>query len=151
MAAIKRALLPPILKTVKLTTLSALGKACRISANELKSVRLTIRCQDSSAVEQSGCLLVNSSKRFRVMMCIRGYYRIMRCLSIKKIMRRLSPVALEPLVWSFRSRIKCGINSGFRRGDNRGVFKYRLYHSSSHSLCFRVILDGIKGNGFLYL
>ncbi len=85
MAASKRALLPPILKTVKLPTLSALGKVCRSSVNELKSVRLTIRYQDSSAVEQSGCFLANSSKRFRVMMCIRGYYLIMRYLSIKNI------------------------------------------------------------------
>jgi hypothetical protein len=71
MAAIKRALLPPILKTVKLLTLSALGKVCRSSANELKSVSLMIRYQDSSAAEQSGCFFANLSKRFRVIMCIR--------------------------------------------------------------------------------
>jgi len=84
MAAIKRALLPPILKTVKLPILSALGKVCRSSVNELKSVHLTIQYQDSSAVEQSGCVLANSSKRFRLMMCIQGYYLVMRYLSIKK-------------------------------------------------------------------
>ena len=70
MAAIKRVLLPPTLKTVKLPTLSALGKDSRSSAKELKSVRLAIRYQDSRAVEQSGCLLANSSNRFRVMMCM---------------------------------------------------------------------------------
>ena len=85
MAAIKRALLPPILKTVKSLTLSALGKVCRSLANELKSVCLTIRYQDSSAVEHSGCFLANSSKRFRVMMCIaERCYLILRYLSIKK-------------------------------------------------------------------
>jgi len=84
MAAIKRALLPPILKTVKSLTLSALGKVCRSSVNELKSVCLTIRYQDSSAVRQSGCFLANSSKRFRVMICIRGDYLVLRYLSNKK-------------------------------------------------------------------
>ncbi len=84
MAAIKRALLPPILNTVKSLTLSALGKVCRSSVNELKSVCLTIRYHDSSAVEQSGCLLVNSSKRFRVITCTGRAYLKMRYLSIEK-------------------------------------------------------------------
>jgi hypothetical protein len=47
-----------------------------------------IRYQDSSEAEQSGCFLANSSKRFRVMMCIGGYYLIMRYLSIKKYNRQ---------------------------------------------------------------
>jgi hypothetical protein len=90
MAAIKRALLPLILKTVKLPTLSAFGKVCLSSVNELKLVCLLIRYQDSSEAEQSGCFLANSSKRFRVMMCIGGYYLIMRYLSIKKYNAKLS-------------------------------------------------------------
>ncbi len=49
MAAIKRALLPPILKTVKLLTLSALVKVCRSSANELKSAGIRI-------LEQNYCV-----------------------------------------------------------------------------------------------
>jgi hypothetical protein len=36
-------------------------------------------------VEHSGCFLANSSKRFRVMMCIAGrYYLMLRYLSINK-------------------------------------------------------------------
>jgi hypothetical protein len=85
MAAIKRALLPPILKTVKLSTISALGKVCRSSANELKSVCLTIRYQDSSAVEQSEYFSAKSSNRFRVMICIKKYYRTLRYLSMENI------------------------------------------------------------------
>ena len=70
MAAINRTLLPPILKTVKLPTLSALGNVCLSSLNELNSVRFTIRYQDSSEDEQPGCFLANSSNRFRVMIFI---------------------------------------------------------------------------------
>jgi hypothetical protein len=84
MAAIKRALLPWILKTVKWLTLSALVKVCRSSANELNSVRLTIRYQDSSAAAQSGRFFANSSKRFRVIMCMQEIYLILRWLSIRK-------------------------------------------------------------------
>lgn len=65
-----RILLPPILKIVKLLTLSALGK---ISLNFEKlfiSLCLIIRYHVSKEVEVLGCFSEKSSNRFLVITCI---------------------------------------------------------------------------------
>src|SRR3989304_2118244 len=70
MAAIKRTLLPPILKTVKLPTWSALPKVFRNSANDLKSFVFACLYQCCNEDFVSGCFSANSLSRLRVMMCM---------------------------------------------------------------------------------
>src|SRR5215216_91083 len=76
MAAIKRTLLPPILKTVSLPTWSILPKVFRNSTNDLKSSVFACLYQCCNADLASGCFSANSLSRLRVMMCMIGdvYY-----------------------------------------------------------------------------
>src|SRR3972149_9159530 len=79
MAAIKRTLLPPILKTVKLPTWSALPKVFRNSTNDLKSFVFACLYQCCNADLASGCFSANSLSRFRVMMCMIGHVYYTPC------------------------------------------------------------------------
>ncbi len=70
MAAISLILLPPILNTIKLPTLSALGNISLNSEKLAISVCLTIRYHASKDTEVFGCFLAKSNNRFRIMMSI---------------------------------------------------------------------------------
>ena len=70
MAEINLILLPPILNTVKLSTLSALGNMFLNSEKFDISVCLTIRYHVSKGVVAYGCLLENAKNFLRVIMCI---------------------------------------------------------------------------------
>jgi len=65
-AAVNLSLLPPILNTVKLPTLSALGNIPFNFEKLVISDSLTIRYQASIEFVVLGCFLVKSSNRLRV-------------------------------------------------------------------------------------
>src|SRR6266511_4374213 len=63
MAAMSRAVFPPILKTVSLPTWSALGKSARNSTNEPTVAGLSVRYQCTKPGLAFGCLAANSWNR----------------------------------------------------------------------------------------
>src|SRR5436309_2190061 len=70
MAAISRAVFPPILKTVSLPTWSALENSERNSTKDpiLAGSRMRYQCRKPDLA--SGCLAANSLSRLRVIICI---------------------------------------------------------------------------------
>src|SRR5574341_42937 len=79
MTAISRYLLPPILNTIHLPTLSADGNVERRSSKVSKGVCRIILNHRSSTDWLSGCFSQNTRKAFREMTRIGLYYLKMRC------------------------------------------------------------------------
>ena len=110
MAAIKRILLPPMLKTVKLPTWSALPKVFRNSANDLKSFVFVCLYQCCKADLASGCFLANSFSRLRVMMCMVGFAIILPAVTDENSLFDAPRHVLSPVIgcdgWFIRENIE---------------------------------------------